>query len=154
MKTTFIYLLLIGFTLSACNKEPVAVDYGEVDGSNYVAIGTDATAGYADDALHYDSQINSLANILNDQLTLNGRFAFNQPLLDEAANGINLNGDAQLIMGYKTDCNDTVSLSPVRIATEGNLAAWNENTYATAPFNNLGVPGVSALDVTILISQE
>lgn len=147
MKTHFIYLLLTGLALSSCKKDPVTTDFGDVDASRYVAIGANATAGYADDALHYDAQINSYASILATQLSATETVDFNQPLMDETFLGINLNGDAELILGYKTDCNDTVSLSPVRKAAQGNLTALTQNTYATAPFDNMGVPGVSFLDV-------
>lgn len=147
MKTRYIYLLLASFALLSCKKDPVAVDLGEVDNTRFVAIGTNATAGYSDDALYYEGQQNSLANILATQLSSGQDLNFNQPLLDESSLGINLDGNAQLIMGYKTDCKDTVSLSPVRIALQGNTNALLQNNYATAPFDNLGVPGISFLEV-------
>lgn len=147
MKTNYLYIILFVFVLVSCKKEDVSVDLGDVDASRYVAIGTNATAGYADDALHYDAQINSLANILASQLTQGLEPDFNQPLMNESGLGVNLNNQSQLILGYKTDCKDTVSLSPVRKSTTGNSAAFDQNTYATAPFDNLGVPFASFLDV-------
>ena len=147
MKKEFTYLLLAVFVLSACKKEPVELNLGEIDASRYVAIGTNATAGYADDALHYDAQINCYPNIIANQLTDAEDPDFNQPLMNENFAGINLNDDSELILGYKTDCKDTTSLSPIRRTTQGNTAAWSENTYASAPFDNMGVPGVSILDV-------
>ncbi|MEX1003583.1 MAG: hypothetical protein WDZ35_15800 [Crocinitomicaceae bacterium] len=146
MKTTFTYLLLIGIVLVSCKKE-TPLDVGDVDARRYVAIGTNATAGFADDALHYDAQVNSYANILAKQLSSDESVDFNQPLLDESLPGINLDNNSEFILGYKTDCKDTTSLSPVRKASQGNLSAFNQNTYASAPFDNLGVPGVSILDI-------
>ncbi|MBD3636812.1 MAG: hypothetical protein HUJ25_05665 [Crocinitomicaceae bacterium] len=147
MKSAVTYLFLIGLVLVACKKEPVELDLGTVDASRYVAIGTDATAGYSDDALHYDGQISSYANILATQLSATDEVDFNQPLLSENSVGINLNNDAKLVLDHKTDCKDTVSLSPVRIASQGDIAAFSQNTYSSAPFDNLGVPGLSFLDV-------
>ncbi|MEO9533653.1 MAG: hypothetical protein ABJG68_01540 [Crocinitomicaceae bacterium] len=148
MKTNYIYLLLAGFALVSCKKKNIPeVELGDVNPTSYVAIGTNATAGYADDALHYDAQINSYPNILSEQLTIYQRISFNQPLMDEGQPGINLKDQSELILGYKTDCKDTVSLSPVRLATEGNTAAWSQNDYANIALDNLGVPGVSILDV-------
>ena len=125
----------------------MTLDLGEVNASRYVAIGTNATAGYADDALHYDAQINSFANIIASQLSESEDPNFNQPLMNKSGLGINLNDQSQLILGYKTDCKDTVSLSPIRKAEQGNTAAFDQNTFASAPFDNLGVPGVSFLDI-------
>ena len=138
MKINFIYLLLTGFVLFGCKKETVSLDLGDVDSTRYVAIGTDATAGYADDALHYDAQKNSYVNILAEQFSLIESVNFNQPLLSESSLGINLNDDSELILGYKTDCNGDESLSPIRKATQGNLDALEQNTFSSAPFDNMG----------------
>lgn len=147
MKINFIYLLLFGFVLFGCKKKTVSLDLGDVDVTRYVALGTDATAGYADDALHYDAQKNSYANILADQFSSIENVNFNQPLLNESSVGINLNSDSEFILGYKTDCNGDESLSPIRRAAQGNIDALNQNTYSSAPFDNMGVPGVSFLDI-------
>jgi len=144
MKIKTLYLLLAGFALVACDKDPVTPGLGDVDPTTYISIGTNAAAGYADDALHNDAQVNSYANILNDQMNINADLTFIQPLINEGANGINLNGDAQLILGYKTDCNDTVSLSPIRIAENGNTLAWDDEFNA---IDNFGVPGLKILDL-------
>lgn len=147
MKITFIYFLLFGFALISCKKKTILLDLGEVDATRYVAIGTNATAGYADDALYYDAQINSYPNILAKQFNANQELGFNQPLMDEFALGINLNNNSELILGYKTDCKDTVSLSPIRRSFQGNINAFAQNTYAATPFDNMGVPGLSILNV-------
>lgn len=149
MKTTFIYLLLFGFVLFSCKKKTVSneLDLGDVNATSYVAIGTNATAGYADDALHYDAQINSYANILAIQFSSSQVANFNQPLLSQSLLGINLNNDSQLILGYKTDCNGEESLSPVRKATSGAVSELSSVYASDGPFDNLGVPDVSILDV-------
>lgn len=147
MKINSLYLLFISFAVLSCKKEEAPLDTGEIDATRYVAIGTNATAGFADDALNYDAQINSYAHILAGQLNENEELNFNQPLMDENSAGINLNGDSELILGYKTDCKDTTSLSPIRRSTQGNSAALTQNIYSSAGFDNLGVPGVSVVDI-------
>ena len=126
----------------ACKKQPVALNLGTIDASRYVAIGTDATAGYSDDALHYEGQINSYANIIAEQMSSSDYVVpFNQPLMGAGSVGINLDDDSKLVLDLKADCKDTISLSPVRLAAQGDVNAWSQNTYSTAPFDNLGVPG-------------
>jgi hypothetical protein len=120
-----------------------------VNASQYIAIGTDGTAGYADDALYQDGQSYSYARILSDQFNMISEATFSQPLLSDGGQlGINLDGNSQLVLGYKTDCNNETSLSPVRYSLSGNLNELSTSVYSTqGPFNNLGVPGLSALEV-------
>lgn len=122
---------------------------GEVNVSQYIAIGTDGTAGYTDDALYQDGQSYSYGSILSDQFNKISDATFKQPLLsDGGLIGINLDGNSQLVLGYKTDCNDETSLSPVRYSLSGNINELSTSVYSTqGPFNNLGVPGLSALEV-------
>ncbi len=147
MKTSYLYISLIGFIALSCKKDNTSFSTGEIDASRYVAIGTDATAGYMDDALFYNGQLNSYPAIIAQQLNFGQESPFAQPLIAESSGGINLNGDAQLILGYKTDCKDTTSLSPVRKAEQGNPSILSQNVYAAGPFDNLGIPGMSTLDV-------
>ena len=122
---------------------------GEVNASQYIAIGTDGTAGFTDDALYQHGQSYSYATILSDQFNMISEATFNQPLLNDGGQiGINLDGNSQLVLGYKTDCNNETSLSPVRYSLSGNLNELSTSVYSTqGPFNNLGVSGLSALEV-------
>lgn len=135
--------------LSACKPEIVAPEsnYGDMDGTRYVAIGSNGTAGYSDDALHYRGQSNSYVAILSKQFNLVGSSDFNQPILPENSVGINLLDQARLTLGYKTDCNGITSLSPVRFAAMGDLSILDMNYYSGTPFNNMGVPGLSIKNV-------
>lgn len=144
MKTSFTYIIVVSLVFTACKKEAVPFNLGEVDPTTYVAIGSNATAGYADDALHYDAQLNNYANILAQQFSQNGEIVFTQALMDANANGINLNDQGQLMLSYKTDCKDTTSLSPVRTTEIGNTAAWNDQYN---DLNNLGVPKLNILQL-------
>ncbi len=135
--------------LSSCKPEIVAPEsnYGDMDGTRYVAIGSNGTAGYSDDALHFRGQSNSYAAILSKQFNLVGISAFNQPIVPETSVGINLFDQARLILGYKTDCKGVTSLSPVRYAPVGDLSILDMNYYFGTPFNNMGVPGLSIKNV-------
>lgn len=139
------------YALSACQPKIDAeeLSLGEIDPSVYVAIGTAGTAGYADDALSIEGQENSLAGILAQQFRMVTDLHFVQPLMPQGTVGINLSGASRLILGYKTDCNGETSLSPVRLASQGDQAALNTNIYSNGPFNNFGVQGVSILNVNL-----
>ena len=147
-RSIFIAILLISISVGCKPKidgpEP---SLGDVDASRYVAIGTNGTAGYSDDALYYDGQINSYASILSVQLNTLTSSSFKQPFLAESSVGINLDGNARLYLNYKTDCKDVSALSPVRWTVDGDLGALNSNIYSSGPFQNLGVPFLSILDV-------
>ncbi len=121
---------------------------GEVDPTVFVSVGGDRVAGYMDDALSVYGQSNSLGAIFNTQLEVVGGTTYNQPMIADQSIGINLKDQSQLIMGYKTDCNNETSLSPVRKANQGSIGSWSQNLYATqGPFNNIGIPGISVLNV-------
>ncbi|MFT5779168.1 MAG: hypothetical protein ACI837_002125 [Crocinitomicaceae bacterium] len=150
MKLKRIFFYAISITaLTACKPEIVAPDVslGDVDPSRYVAIGSTGTSGYADDALHNNGQSNSYAAILAKQFSLVSDNTFNQPFVSATSVGVNLKEQSRLVLGYKTDCNLETSLSPVREALLGDLTILGTNIYSGTPFNNLGVPNLSILDV-------
>jgi hypothetical protein len=93
--------------------------------------------------------MNSLGAILSTQFNIYQNSPYNQPMIADQSLGINLNDDSQLIMGYKTDCNNETSLSPVRYAANGNTAAWLDNLNPSGPFNNMGVPGLSVFNTSV-----
>ncbi|WP_343635576.1 hypothetical protein [Fluviicola sp.] len=140
-------------TLSSCKPKYKAPETsaGELDPSRFVMIGGSHTAGYMDDALYYDGQQYSIANLLSKQLQKVGAGAFNQPYMPSNSVGVSGSGMSRFKLGYKTDCLGVTSLSPVRLAANGDVAALNANVYnASQPFGNFGVPGmtVSAINVS------
>ncbi len=140
-------LSLLGLALACTPKiESEEFSLGEVDPTSYVAIGGANTAGYSDDALHFRGQQNSFVSIIATQLNQVQNIPFSSPLLSEFSSGINLNGDSRLILGYKTDCNNETSLSPVRFSASGDGNALT-NVFSDGPFNNIGVPFMKAIDV-------
>ncbi len=123
-----------------------AVDKGSVDATRFVAIGNSITAGYADGALYFDGQQNSFVNLLSQQFKLIGGGDFRQPLLSAASVGVGTDSSAPFKLGYSTDCKGVTALAPVRVASTGDVSAFNTSVYsAQGPFNNIGVPGVKAI---------
>jgi hypothetical protein len=125
-------------------------DKGNVDVSNYVALGSSMTAGYSNGALYYDAQKNSYANILAEQFKLVGGGEFKTPYVSESSIGIGNAYNAPSILGDRIDCLGAVSLGPVKIATQGDLSIFTSNVYnSQGPFNNMGVPDVRVIDMDI-----
>ena len=146
-----IILLACIYSLSACQPEIAAeeLSLGEIDPTTYVAIGTEGPAGYADDALSSTGQVNSFAQILADQFSQITTINFSSPILLGTA-GINLDGASKLILGYKTDCKNETSLSPVRLAPQGDISELSTNIFgAIGPFNNMGIPNTRILDMNL-----
>ncbi|MFT5860542.1 MAG: hypothetical protein ACI865_002655 [Flavobacteriaceae bacterium] len=151
MKINYILLTALAFVyLVSCKPEIIAPDIGtgDLDASVFVAIGSDGTAGYANDALHSNGQENSFAAILSKQINLVTTSSFNQPLISSNSTGVSLDSNSRLILGYKTDCKGETSLSPVREGSLGDIALLGTSIYNNAsPFHNVGVPGAGILDV-------
>lgn len=119
---------------------------GSIDASKYVAVGNSITAGYADNALYYDGQQVSYANLLAQQLKLIGGGEFVQPLVSMSSVGVGSSLNSRFTLGYKIDCKGVTSLSPG--GTAGDLSIFAGNIYASSgPFNNMGVPGAKAITV-------
>lgn len=139
-------VILSVLILSACFTKKVipAPILGDIDATSIVAIGGNSYAGYADDALHLTGQENSVVNIIVDRMNnSNEPYLFTQPLLSSSSYGINENGESHLVLGYKTDCNNETSLSPVRELTSGDMSDLNTSVYSSqGPFYNLGVAGL------------
>ena len=139
-------------TLSACKpkyKTP-ETSAGEINTSRFVMIGGSHTAGYMDDALYYEGQQYSIANLISNQLQKVGGTAFNQPYMPEGSVGVNASGMSRLKLGYKTDCLGVTSLSPVRFAPSGDVSALGANVYVAGQhFGNFGVPGMTVTTVNV-----
>jgi hypothetical protein len=143
-----LYTVALCGSIVACKPtidEP-AVSKGSLDVTKYVAVGNSITAGYADNALYYDGQQVSYANLLAGQFTRIGAGEFKQPLIDPTSVGIGASGGSKLILSMHTDCAGTTSLSPVPAAAIGDFTIFGSNIYAAkGPFNNMGVPGAKSI---------
>jgi hypothetical protein len=116
---------------------------GELDVSKVIYIGDGQMGGYMNDGLKNESQKNSLANILAAQFELIGSNQAMIPWINSSSIGISISGLAPMHLGYKTDCQGTVSLSPIRDASSGDLSCISQSCYqASNPFTVFGIPGL------------
>ncbi|GAA4235297.1 SGNH/GDSL hydrolase family protein [Postechiella marina] len=151
----YIYLLatLIGFT--ACNEiDDVLADNnmqekmlpeltsGTADFSNYVSIGASFTAGFTDNALFINSQINSFPNILANQFANAGGGDFTQPLMSDNFGGLAAGGaritEPRLVFNGSGPAGLESLIGPVTVSTDIVL------NKPTGPFNNMGIPGAKS----------
>jgi hypothetical protein len=124
-------------------------DNGNIDVSNYVALGSSMTAGYSNGALYYDAQQHSYANILAEQFKLIGGGEFKIPNVSQSSLGMGNANNAPSILGNRTDCQGVVSLGPVKIATQGDASVFTNIYSSQGSFNNMAVPDLKAIDVDV-----
>lgn len=147
MKQRFYIAGLAAATLLASCKPDLKVtapSAGKLDFSTYIAVGNSLTAGYASNSLYRSGQENSYPSILATQFKTVGGGDFKQPLLT----GEHGYPSPRLILGPGTDCMGNTSLGPVA-DTGGVNPEDATNIAAEGPFNNLGVPGIRAVDYII-----
>lgn len=145
MKKTYITLFAVAFAFASCkpNLSPEPASSGEADFTKYVSIGNSLTAGYADNSLYRSGQVHSFPAILAEQFSYAGGGDFLQPLLPGEAGW----PSPKLVLGLKEDCKGVSSLSPLPYS--GNFDTTGSGTLIVneGPFNNLGVPGIRAIDL-------
>ncbi len=123
---------------------PVA-SAGNLDFSRYVAVGNSLTAGYADGTLYRSGQQASYPAILAGQFAMVGGGAFKQPLLNSDGGY----PGAKRILGPSGDCLGTTSLGPILYTGPLDSAGDAASIAASGPYNNLGVPGIRAIDFLV-----
>ncbi len=136
-------------TFSGCNPDKEVEDgpkpsAGSADFSRYIAVGNSLTAGFEDNGLYREGQLNSYPLMLAGQFAKAGGGEFVQPLFTEAqANGtgyLKLTGfDAA---GLPILASETYQLAVVGTSPRGPLLA-----KFTADINNLGVPGLRMAEI-------
>ena len=124
-------------------------DNGNIDVSNYVALGSSMTAGYSNGALYYDAQQNSYANILAEQFKLIGGGEFKIPNVSQSSIGMGNANNSPSILGNRTDCQGVVSLGPVKIATQGDASVFTNIYSSQGSFNNMAVPDAKVIDMEV-----
>ncbi|RRO21521.1 SGNH/GDSL hydrolase family protein [Flavobacteriaceae bacterium 14752] len=155
MKIFKLYLLLFSATLFiSCEAEfddaiedNEVFDAGEADFSNYVSVGNSLTAGFADNALYREGQMNSFPNILAQQFALVGGGEFNQPIVADNIGGLLANGnplpgfDTRLVLSTQSGqpFPDNISGTP-----QTDIANVQQG-----PFNNMGVPGAKSFHLSL-----
>lgn len=148
------WMALVGLMVSTVgcyeNNEPELTSLlsaGTANFSKYVAVGNSLTAGYADNGLYRDGQLNSYPSILAQQFRLvGGGNTFIQPLFTpEQANGT---GYLKLTSLPTTASGGAPVIVPVPAqAVRGQVNGQPLFTKFTGPLNNLGVPGIRMSDV-------
>lgn len=103
---------------------------GGADFSNYIAVGNSLTAGFADNGLYADGQMQSYPALIAQQMSMVSPITFTQP--DVPGNG---SGYA-----YLTSLAPTIGF----FTPDPNFLDQLEG-----PFNNLGVPGIRVKDITV-----
>ncbi len=112
---------------------------GEADFSNFVAVGNSLTAGFADNALYLQGQVNSYPNIMAQQMELAGGGEFRQPLVNDNLGGLLLNGN-QIFPNRFVLASDGMGNPSGPTVLSGNPTTEVSNRLS-GPFNNYGVPG-------------
>lgn len=148
MKQLILFVLIIYCFGCKPKIESINPESGELIPGKIICIGDNQISGFADDALYYKGQMQSLGNILAKQLQLVGFGHFNQPLMPVNSVGVNKDGLSRLELSYKTDCQNTTSLSPIRLASSGDINSLNSSIYnPSESFENWGIPGLKVIDV-------
>jgi hypothetical protein len=139
-----LFLLSIGAASCDVNNEldtitdevlpAVQLNTGDLDFSNYVAVGASFTAGVADGALFKAGQENSFPNILASKF---GVASFSQPLMNDNIGGFVIGGSvAQPPRLYFNGA------GPVRVPAVPTTDLLTKLTGSS--FNNLGIPGLKS----------
>jgi len=132
----WIYKTLLGFFASVliygCTPEidvPTPTS-GGADFSNYVAVGNSLTAGYSDNGLYAEGQMQSYPALIAEQMSQITPISFAQP-------DIPGNGSGYIYL---------TSLEPAIAPAPADPDWLNQ---VSGPFNNLGVPGIRVKDITV-----
>jgi lysophospholipase L1-like esterase len=136
--------LFAGVVFTSCDPEidtPNPSSGGVADFSTYIAVGNSLTAGYQDNGLYRDGQLNSYPAILAEQLRLVGGGDFTQPLFtEEQRNG----------SGYIRLAGFNEQGSPITAPVTENLALRSPEGLLTKylePVQNLGVVDIKVADI-------
>ncbi len=148
------WLALVGLVISTtgCYEDDLAgrvdtLSPGRANFAKYVAVGNSLTAGYADNGLYREGQLNSYPNILAQQFRLVGGVGtFIQPLFTaEQAAGTGYIKLTSLPTITSGGLPVTVQVAPQGVRTLANGRPLF--TKFNGPINNLGVPGIRMSDI-------
>jgi hypothetical protein len=118
---------------------------GEVDFSNYVAVGASFSAGFTDNALFIAAQENSFPNLLSQKFEMLGGGSFSQPLMNDNIGGLLFNGmpdpNGQFAPRLYFD-----GSGPAQLPGPSTTEAYN---VLIGPFNNIGVPGAKSFHLGV-----
>ena len=142
------YIAIVALGLIACEPEldnsitdGGVYTSGDVDLSNYVAVGNSLTAGYSDGALFINGQNNSYPNLMANRFALAGGGAFNQPMVNDNLGGLLMGGTQIQETRLVLSGSNQASLAPVRLSGTPTTDITN---VLSGNFNNMGVPGAKS----------
>jgi lysophospholipase L1-like esterase len=153
------YIYIIGaaaILFSAC-KPNIHIDpkptAGRADFTNYLAIGNSLTAGYTDGSLTLTGQLNSYPQRLFEQFSIIPVHGAVGPFIQPIVRGDNGYPMPKLVLGLKYSfCNPAESsLAPVRLtgSLDTNGDYHYNATVNNGQINNIGVPGIRAVDYRV-----
>lgn len=156
MKNYIKYFGVLALGMVACEAEfenpvdePGFYTSGELDLSNYVALGNSLTAGFADNALYITGQENSFPNILAQQFAkVQETEDFKIPYMNDNAGGLLFGGQpnpsfgTRLVLSISQDEAGNTVQAPVPYT--GAAPTTEVMTKLEGPFNNMGVPGAKS----------
>jgi lysophospholipase L1-like esterase len=131
-------------TLGACKPNLTTQPYSQanLDFTRYVAVGNSLTAGYADNSLYRSGQIASYPAMLSWSFSRFGPSDYKAPLLPGESGW----PSPKLVLGLSPDLMGNVSLGPVPYPNQTDTVGSSINIAAQGPYNNMGVPGIRAID--------
>jgi len=157
-KQSLLVFICLSVAISSCKPsfDDPKYDGGTADFTSYVALGNSLTAGYSDNALTVDGQVNSYPAMLAKQFGLvDGNGIFKIPLVDNlnAVKGVTpapiagalFRTTPKLVLVVSPDCKGVASLTPQFFdSATTNNTGFLASIKSEGPFNNLGVPGIKS----------
>lgn len=151
-----IYIIGAAAFLFAACKPKVNVttppSAGEVVFSNYMAIGSTFTSGFADNSLTVSGQLNSYPQRLFEQFeTIKSGNGATGPFVQPLVSGDNGYPNPKLILGPVTYCDGTVAMAPVNttMPLDSNGSWQYISPINNAQINNTAIPGIRVADYLV-----
>ncbi|RLD20298.1 MAG: hypothetical protein DRI71_10575 [Bacteroidetes bacterium] len=153
-----LYILFLAFfiaTVTSCTytfPEPEVPTTGSADFTKVVAVGNSLTAGYMNGALYDAGQAASFANLVAQQISLNGGGSvFNQPDIDakDGFSGRNMGQFPDLAIGWplgRLHFVNPLNPAPQQLKTGQEITDYAGDRSA---LNNFGVPGMRIIHAAV-----
>jgi hypothetical protein len=150
--TTQIFITVLILSILGCTPtiEPPIPSSGELDFSNYIAVGGSITAGlsnrevmaggeHPEGGLYAAGQMNSFPAIFARQINHIEPIHFSQPMAEG-------NGSSYIKLdGFRTTCDNFAPTPRMSMARASN--GWYEPVRNLGPFNNMGIPELRMADI-------
>lgn len=141
--------LLIGACKTKFHKDsnPGPATGGTIDFTNYVAVGSTATAGFADNALYTEAQDYSYPNLISKKIVeVNPALVFNQPSINSINGWVSANVGRSML---QIPACSSVTVGGVAQSGDPSL---NPYTGTKSTLNNLAVPFIPVDSINVAIT--